>query len=59
MWSTMFGPENFAVLHTRSQLSLGTQNQLANINMFSKPLDDARFCKLRNKLNILDLSNMS
>ena len=36
--------------------SVGTEDQLANI--FTKPLDEKRFCKLRNKLNILDLSNM-
>jgi histone deacetylase 1/2 len=36
--------------------SVGTEDQLANI--FSKPLDEKRFCKLRNELNILDFSNM-
>jgi hypothetical protein len=36
--------------------SVGTNNQLANI--FTKPLDEKRFCKLRNELNILDFSNM-
>ena len=36
--------------------SVGTEDQLANI--FPKPLDEKRFCKLRNKLNILDFSNM-
>ena len=36
--------------------SVGTDNQLANI--FTKPLDEKRFCKLRNELNILDFSNM-
>ena len=32
--------------------SIGTEDQLANI--FTKPLDEKRFCKLRNELNILD-----
>ena len=36
--------------------SVGTEDQLADI--FTKPLDDKRFCKLRNELNILDFSNM-
>jgi hypothetical protein len=35
---------------------VGTDNQLADI--FTKPLDEKRFCKLRNELNILDFSNM-
>ena len=34
--------------------SVGTKDQLADI--FTKPLDEKRFCKLRNKLNILDFS---
>ena len=36
--------------------SVGTEDQLADI--FTKPLDENRFCKLRNELNILDFSNM-
>ena len=36
--------------------SVGTNDQLANI--FTKPLDEKRFYKLRNELNILDFSNM-
>jgi hypothetical protein len=36
--------------------NVGTDDQLADI--FTKPLDEKRFCKLRNELNILDLSNM-
>ena len=36
--------------------SVGTKNQLANI--FTKPLNEKRFCKLRNELNILDFSNI-
>jgi hypothetical protein len=35
---------------------VGTEDQLADI--FTKPLDVKRFCKLRNELNILDFSNM-
>jgi transposase InsO family protein len=37
--------------------SVRTEDQLADI--FTKPLDEARFCKLRNELNILDLSNFT
>jgi len=37
--------------------SVGIENQLANI--FTKPLDEARFCMLRNELNMLDLSNFT
>ena len=36
--------------------SMGTEDQLAGI--FTKPLDEKRFCKLRTELNILDFSNM-
>ena len=36
--------------------SVGTEDQLSDI--FNKPLDEKRFCKLRNELNILDFSNM-
>jgi hypothetical protein len=36
--------------------NVGTKNQLADI--FNKPLDEKRFCKQRNELNILDFSNM-
>ena len=36
--------------------SVDTKDQLANI--FTKSLDEKRFCKLRNELNILDFSNM-
>jgi hypothetical protein len=37
--------------------NVGTENQLADI--FTKPLDEARFCMLRNELNVLDLSNFT
>ena len=37
--------------------SVRTEDQLADI--FTKPLDEARFCKLRNELNVLDLSNFT
>jgi len=37
--------------------NVGTKNQLVDI--FTKPLDEARFCMLRNELNVLDLSNFS
>jgi hypothetical protein len=36
--------------------SVGTDDQLADI--FTKSLDEKRFWKLRNELNILDFSNM-
>jgi hypothetical protein len=36
--------------------SVGTDDQLVDI--FTKPLDEKRFYKLRNKLNIPDFSNM-
>ena len=35
----------------------GTDDQLADI--FTKPLDESRFCKLRNELNVIDLSNVA
>ena len=35
---------------------VSTQKQLANI--FTKPLDESRFCALRSELNILDSRNM-
>jgi hypothetical protein len=34
-----------------------TDDQLADI--FTKPLDETRFCKLRNELFIIDLSNVA
>ena len=36
--------------------SVSTDEQLADI--LTKPLDEKRFCYLRNELNILDFSNM-
>jgi hypothetical protein len=36
--------------------NVDTDDQLADI--FTKPLDEKRFCKLRNELNILDFLNM-
>jgi hypothetical protein len=36
--------------------NVGTGDQL--IDIFTKPLEEKRFCKLRNQLNILDFSNM-
>jgi hypothetical protein len=40
-----------------SVYSIGTDDQLANI--FTKPLDEARFCKLQSEMNIIDLSNVA
>jgi len=37
--------------------NVGTENQLADI--FTKPQDEARFCMLKNELNVLDLSNFT
>jgi hypothetical protein len=36
---------------------IGTNDQLANI--FTKPLDESRFCKLRSELNVIDFSNVA
>ena len=36
--------------------SIGTEDQLVDI--FTKPLDEKRFYKLKNELNILDFSNL-
>ena len=38
-------------------IHVGTQEQLADI--FTKPLDEARFRELRHELNIIDLSNVA
>jgi hypothetical protein len=35
---------------------ISTENQLANI--FTKPLDEKRFCRLRSELNVLDLRKL-
>jgi hypothetical protein len=35
---------------------ISTKNQLADI--FTKPLDEKRFCRLRSELNVLDLRNL-
>jgi hypothetical protein len=37
--------------------SIGTDDQLADI--FTKPLDETRFCTLRSEMNVIDLSNVS
>ena len=45
---------------TKNDISLEgvrTENQLADI--FTKPLDEATFCRLRSDLNMLDLSNFN
>jgi hypothetical protein len=34
-----------------------TDDELADI--FTKPLDESRFCKLRNELNVIDISNVA
>ena len=36
---------------------IGTEDQLADI--FTKPLDENLFCKLRNELNVIDFSNVA
>jgi hypothetical protein len=35
---------------------ISTENQLADI--FAKPLDEKRFCRLRSELNVLDWCNL-
>jgi hypothetical protein len=35
---------------------ISTENQLADI--FTKPLDEKRFCRLRSELNVFDLRNL-
>ena len=35
---------------------IGTNDQLADI--FTKPLDEARFCRLRNELNVIDPTSL-
>jgi hypothetical protein len=35
---------------------ISTENQLADI--FTKPLDEKRFCRLRSELNVLDSCNL-
>jgi hypothetical protein len=37
--------------------SVRIDDQLADI--FTKPLDETRFCKLRSELNVIDLSNVA
>jgi hypothetical protein len=37
--------------------SVRNDDQLADI--FTKPLDETRFCKLRSELNVIDLSNIA
>jgi hypothetical protein len=37
--------------------SVGTDDQLADI--FTKPLDETRFCSLRSEMNVIDLSNVA
>ena len=37
--------------------SIGTDDQLADI--FTKPLDETRFCSLRSEMNVIDLSNVA
>jgi hypothetical protein len=37
--------------------SIGTDDQLADI--FTKPLDETRFCFLRSEMNVIDLSNVA
>jgi hypothetical protein len=36
---------------------ISKNDQLADI--FTKPLDEQRFCKLRNELNVIDFSNVA
>jgi hypothetical protein len=36
---------------------IGTDDQLADI--FTKPLDEMRFCTLRSEMNVIDLLNVA
>jgi hypothetical protein len=44
------------VQHSRTK-HIDTDNQLAEI--FTKPLDETRFCTLRSEMNVIDLSNVA
>ena len=37
--------------------AIGMEDQLADI--FTKPMDEEKFCELRNELNVIDISNVS
>jgi hypothetical protein len=37
--------------------SISTDDQLTDI--FTKPLDETRFCSLRSEMNVIDLSNVA
>jgi hypothetical protein len=37
--------------------SIGTDDQLTDI--FTKPLNETRFCTLRSEINVIDLSNVA
>jgi hypothetical protein len=55
----MFAIISLEITNNKGDISIenvGTDDQLADI--FTRPLDEKRFCKLRNKLNILNFSNM-
>jgi hypothetical protein len=42
--------------HQQKVYHISTKNQLADI--FTKPLDEKRFCRLRSELNVLDSCNL-
>jgi hypothetical protein len=52
---------HFLIDHVRKDVivmeGVRTDDQLADI--FTKPLDEIRFCKLRSELNIINLSNVA
>jgi hypothetical protein len=41
----------------KGDILLGARTNDQQADIFTKPLDESRFCKLRNELNILHLSN--
>ena len=46
------------IINKRGTFALRVQAPKINLSTFTKPLDEKRFCKLRNELNILDFSNI-
>jgi hypothetical protein len=41
----------------KNDISLGVRSEDQLADIFTKPLDEATFCRLRNELNVLDSSN--
>ena len=43
----------------KNDISLGVRTEDQLVDIFTKPLDEAIFCRLRNELNVLDFSNFT